>query len=210
MYARCPRCKAALQVPNLSGGDKIAVSDASSRFCFGCGESLVESDQTAACEQCGAIYHNDCWQERGRCLAPQCPSRQRWRPTVVSGADLALCSLCGEPLPANGERCARCSKALAMLNHALSSGKKQRTSYSAGLALIGAIFAIMIFTVIPPGALALPAALLASVSLSLGVYALRRIRASSEPVRGIWAASTAIGLALLALLKFFIDLIASF
>ncbi|MCX7934751.1 MAG: hypothetical protein N3A66_05775 [Planctomycetota bacterium] len=211
MYARCPRCRAVLQVPALAAADKTSSADAAGSFCLACGDPLDNSAPTASCEQCGAIYHPDCWQERGRCLAPQCPSRQRWRLPSSGDADRALCSSCGEPLPAGSGQCARCAQALARLaQQSAPPRQKPRTSYSAGFALIAAGCAVIFFMVMPPGQLAFWAAAIAAAALGLGIYALRRIRASAEPIRGLWAASVAVGLAALALLKFVIDLIAAF
>lgn len=51
--------------------------------CPYCLSSISDSEQSIACETCGAKYHVECWRESGGCAVRNCRDRARSKPIEI-------------------------------------------------------------------------------------------------------------------------------
>ena len=70
--------------------------------CPHCGQPL-EDEETHACAQCGALYHQACWEAQGGCSNPACLPEQPEQEET-----LAVCPRCGAPWSDAHKFCAKC------------------------------------------------------------------------------------------------------
>ena len=72
------------------------------KLCCYCERPLKDGD-THTCAQCGALYHQACWEEHGGCSNPACsPERSEQEQTP------AVCPQCGAPWNEADKFCAKC------------------------------------------------------------------------------------------------------
>ena len=125
--AECPGCKqqvrvpapATLAVPVAAAASATATGESvtatSSALCAICQSPMGEADAKAACPDCAAVYHADCWQENRGCAVygcPQVPPTEKHDaleiPTAYWGQEHKNCPVCGTQMLAAATRCRSC------------------------------------------------------------------------------------------------------
>ena len=120
--AECPGCKNQIRVPDAapapaavpaSSGEAISASR--SELCAICQSPLGAEEQKAACPDCAAVYHADCWQENRGCAVygcPQVPPTEKLDtlevPMAYWGQEHKNCPVCGTQMLAAATRCRSC------------------------------------------------------------------------------------------------------
>jgi len=122
--AECPGCKNQIRVPSgapapaavpLSAGEGEAVSASNAELCAICQSPLGADEQKAACPDCAAVYHADCWTENRGCAVygcPQVPPTEKQDtlevPMAYWGQEHKNCPVCGTQMLAAATRCRSC------------------------------------------------------------------------------------------------------
>lgn len=88
--------------PKIVGGRVILMEEKEKLCCPHCGQPL-EDEETHACAQCGALYHQACWEAQGGCSNPACLPEQPEQEET-----LAVCPRCGAPWSDAHKFCAKC------------------------------------------------------------------------------------------------------
>ena len=120
--AECPGCKNQIRVPSAAPAAAAvavpageAVSAGNSELCAICQSPLGADEQKAACPDCSAVYHADCWQENRGCAVygcPQVPPTEKLDtlevPMAYWGQEHKNCPVCGTQMLAAATRCRSC------------------------------------------------------------------------------------------------------
>jgi predicted RNA-binding Zn-ribbon protein involved in translation (DUF1610 family) len=124
--AECPACKSQIRVPaaapvptavplaaSVPAGESVTA--ASSELCAICQSPLGADETKAACPDCAAVYHADCWQENRGCAVygcPQVPPTEKHDalevPMAYWGQEHKNCPVCGTQMLAAATRCRSC------------------------------------------------------------------------------------------------------
>ena len=123
--AECPGCKQQVRVPApapaavpVAAGAPTsgeAITPGSASLCAICQSPLGEAEAKAACPDCAAVYHADCWQENAGCAVygcPQVPPTEKQDsleiPMAYWGQEHKNCPVCGTQMLAAATRCRSC------------------------------------------------------------------------------------------------------
>lgn len=90
------------------------------KACPVCSRTFREDDDIVVCPKCGAPYHRECYQEKGKCIFPDLhqagkswhPAEESEKPTSDSPEGL-LCTSCGTMNPPNAIVCKDCGNFLS-------------------------------------------------------------------------------------------------
>src|SRR4051812_41161988 len=67
----CPTCNATVEVPAAAAPGTSAPVNVAGR-CAYCQTAIKDDEARAACQECHAEYHTDCWNENGGCAMYGC------------------------------------------------------------------------------------------------------------------------------------------
>ena len=89
--------------------------------CPVCSETFREDDDIVVCPKCGAPYHRECYQEKGKCIFSELHrSGESWKApedeknkTKTDDQDVVKCLLCGTENPAGSVVCKECGAFLS-------------------------------------------------------------------------------------------------
>lgn len=82
-------------------------------FCQDCRNTIEADYPSIQCPQCGAVYHQECWEKNGGCTVAGCGYRAEAAPAMQAEApvDQYICRQCGTPLQSNQYICPTCGVA---------------------------------------------------------------------------------------------------
>ncbi len=118
--------------------------DFTGKTCPVCSKTFVEDDDIVVCPRCGAPYHRDCYNEKGKCIFPELHKEHKtWHEVYDADYDgseeesdnhndTVKCPVCGTENPKNAIVCNRCGEFLSknVSFHSAAQNTQNQTNYS--------------------------------------------------------------------------------
>jgi phage FluMu protein Com len=163
LAVKCPRCQTELRVPAGMAAAVSATASAplpatgSSSICAICLSPVSQGEAKAACPDCSAAYHAECWEENRGCAVygcsqvPEVEQRQAIEiPMSYWGQENKPCPACGREILAAAVRCRHCGATFASARPQEANEFQQRVALEERLpAVRRTVIWLFVFCLLP-------------------------------------------------------------
>ncbi len=123
------------------------------KVCPSCNAEIKEEDTVTICPSCGAVHHQNCWDENHGCSTPGCPQQNNKtvQAAVVQTNMNNVCLQCGTELQEGHEFCPKCGQKIGAtinpdqpVNPANAEKKKLSKKNSTIIIAAAAVFLVIV------------------------------------------------------------------